>query len=247
MAKPTSRDEFVQHCLRRLGHPVIKINVDSDQIADRVDDAVQKFHNWHMDGTKEVFLKVQVDQLDIDNEYFDIAEEIIYITQLIHMPSGNFSEFSAERQLALQSLNSFTSSGGLVGYNQLQSSMSLLDWMFNEKTRINFNRHTDKLFLPGTNFSADFSVGDFIIADAYESLDGTTYPDIWNDEWLKKYATAMIKEQWGNNLSKFTNVQLPGGIELDGATIKQEAKDEITELDEELKLKYTAPEDFFMG
>jgi hypothetical protein len=88
---------------------------------------------------------------------------------------------------------------------------------------------------------------EYIIIEGYRLLDPDTYTDVWNDRWLKKYATAMIKKQWGNNLKKFEGLQMPGGVTFNGQKIYDEAEDELKALDEDLIRSYSLPVTDMMG
>jgi hypothetical protein len=88
---------------------------------------------------------------------------------------------------------------------------------------------------------------EYIIIECYRKIDPTDFTDIYNDMWLKKYATALVKYQWGENLSKFQGIALPGGVTLDGSQMKSEAQEEITKLEEESRLNYEMPVMDMMG
>ena len=113
-----------------------------------------------------------------------------------------------------------------------------LEEVFVGKKPIRFNRHTDRLYID-MDWESDVAVDDYIIIDCYQTIDGDTYSDVWNDRWLLRYSTALFKRQWGMNLSKFAGVQLPGGITLDGPRILQEATDEINKLEEDMMSSYS--------
>jgi hypothetical protein len=126
------------------------------------------------------------------------------------------------------------------------TNFSLVEHLFSIQPTLLFNRKQDRVYLE-TDWDDKFDVGTILIIEAYRILDPATYPQVYNDMFLKKYATALIKQQWGSNLKKFTGVTLPGGITLDGQTIFSEATEEIIKIEEEMSLKYELPPDGFIG
>ena len=244
----TSKTLLKEYCLRRLGHPVIEINVDEEQCDDRVSDALQYFAEYHFDGVEKVFLKHTITQDDIDNEYIAMADPVISVVRVLPIPNFNAFQtgfFNEEFQLRIQDLNTFTGSS-LINWQMSLQNWSMVDHLFTVTPTIHFNRKQNKLYLE-TNWSDKFSVGDILIIEAYRILDPTTYTEIYDDMFLKKYTAALIKRQWGENLKKFEGVQLPGGVTLNGKTIYDEAVDEINKIEEEMNLKWELPPDGFMG
>ena len=244
----TTRQNLIDYCLRRLGSPVTEINVDDDQVSDRIDDAIEFFQEYHFDGVEKVFLKHIITQTDITNEYIDVVDPIISVLRVLPIPNFNSFQsgfFNEEYQLRLNDLDSFTGSS-LIHWAMSLANFSLVEHLFSIQPTLLFNRKQNKMYLE-TNWADRFSVGTIIIIEAYRALDPTTYTEVYNDMFLKKYATALIKQQWGSNLKKFTGVTLPGGITLDGQTIFSEALEEITKIEEEMSLKYELPPDGFIG
>ena len=244
----TSKVLLKEYCLRRLGHPVIEINVDEEQCDDRVSDALQYFAEYHFDGVEKVFLKHTITQTDIDNEYIAMADPVISVIRVLPIPNFNAFQtgfFNEEFQLRIQDLNSFTGSS-LINWQMSLQNWSMVDHLFTVTPTIHFNRKQNKLYLE-TNWSDKFSVGDILIVEAYRILDPSTYTEIYDDMFLKKYTAALIKRQWGENLKKFEGVQLPGGVTLNGKTIYDEAVDEINKIEEEMNLKWELPPDGFLG
>jgi hypothetical protein len=244
----TTRQNLIDYCLRRLGAPVTEINVDDDQVSDRIDDAIEFFQEYHFDGVEKVFLKHTITQTDIDNEYIDVVDPVISVLRVVPIPDFNAFQtgfFNEEYQLRLNDLENFSGSA-LINWAMSQSNFSLVEHLFSIQPTMLFNRKQNKMYLE-TNWADRFSVGTIIIIEAYRALDPVTYTEVYNDMFLKKYATALIKQQWGSNLKKFTGVTLPGGITLDGQTIFSEALEEITKIEEEMSLKYELPPDGFIG
>ncbi len=245
----TSRTTLQDYCLRRLGHPVIEINVDDEQMSDRLDDALEYFAEYHFDGVEKVFLKHTLTQDDIDNEYIamddpasPVGGPVVGVIRVLPIPNFNAFQtgfFNEEFQLRIQDLNTFTGSSMLNWQMSLQN-FSMIDHLFTVNASLLFNRKQNNLYLE-TNWSDKFTVGDILIIECYRMLDPAQYTEVYNDMFLKKYTTALIKRQWGENLKKFEGVQLPGGVTLNGKTIYDEAVEEITKIEEEMNLKYELP------
>ena len=244
----TSKALLKEYCLRRLGHPVIEINVDEEQCDDRVSDALQYFAEYHFDGVEKVFLKHTITQDDIDNEYIAMADPVISVIRVLPIPNFNAFQtgfFNEEFQLRIQDLNTFTGSS-LINWQMSLQNWSMVDHLFTVTPTIHFNRKQNKVYLE-TNWADKFSVGDILIIEAYRILDPTTYTEIYDDMFLKKYTAALIKRQWGENLKKFEGVQLPGGVTLNGKTIYDEAVEEINKIEEEMNMKWELPPTGLLG
>jgi hypothetical protein len=260
----TSRTLLKDYCLRRLGHPVIEINVDDEQCDDRLNDALEFFAEYHFDGVEKVFLKHSVTQTDITNEYIDMADPdltttpaqtkyidggpVISIRRVL--PIANFNAFQTgffneEFQLRIQDLNTFSGSS-LLNWQMSLQNFSMVDHLFTVNPTVLFNRRQNKLFIE-TDWATKFTVGDWLIVECYRVLDPTTNTEVYNDMFLKKYCTALIKRQWGENLKKFEGVQLPGGVTLNGRAIYDEAVEEIRKIEEEMNLKWELPPDGMIG
>lgn len=253
MAKPTSRSELKNYALRKLGFPVIEINVDDDQLDDRIDDALSMYQQFHYDGVEKTYLKHQITAGDISNTYISMPSTVIGVTRIFPLAtdsvnstaSGNFNMFDLTYQLRLNELYDFTSAD-YVYYALAKQHIRTLDLLFLGEQPIRFNRTNDKLYID-LNWSNKVTVGSYLIIDCYKVLDPTILTEIWSDTWLKKYTTALFKKQWGENLKKFAGVQLPGGITLNGQQIWNEASEEIEHLEEQLRDTYEEPPQFEIG
>jgi hypothetical protein len=242
-----TRAQFIDYCLRSLGAPVIEINVDIDQVEDRIDDAVEYFRQYHYDGIEKLYLKHIITAEDLANKYIVLPETIYGITKVFPIASGTSttkSIFDLQYQLRLNDLYDLTSTS-IIYYSQVMSHMALLDFMLNGKPLYRFNRLSQKLYLD-ISWGDTLVVGSYILLECYRALDPCEVEKVWSDIWLKHYATALIKKQWGSNLKKFDGMQLPGGITINGKTIWNEASDEIKELENELMSK-SSPLEFFVG
>jgi hypothetical protein len=257
MAAITSRADFKSYCLKKLGFPVIDINVDDDQVEDRIDDALQFWQDYHFDGLQKVYYIKKITQTDIDNKYLDLTEakdtsnnalEIVGVTRIFPIQDSqtSISMFDLRYQLRLNELYDFTSAS-YINYTLTQQHLRSLELMFSGEVPIRFQRHMQRLYIDWAWGYSEAPVGTTVIAECYATIDPTIYTQAWNDRWLKEYATALIKRSWGNNLKKFNGIQLPGGVTLNGDKIYQEATDEINTLHAEIGDKYGAPLEMFMN
>jgi hypothetical protein len=122
----------------------------------------------------------------------------------------------------------------------------MLEELYMGKKPIRYNRHVNKLHID-MDWNNDIAIGEYIIIDCYRVTDPDTYSDVWGDRWLARYATALIKKQWGSNLTKFEGMQLPGGLTFNGAKIYDDADNEITKLEDEMIIGYSLPVADFIG
>ena len=244
----TTRQSLIDYCLRRLGQPLIEINVDEDQLSERVDDAIEFFQEYHFDGVEKVYLKKTIEQADIENEYIDIPEAVISVLRVLPIPNFNAFQtgfFNEEYQMRLADLENFQSST-MINWAMSQTNFSLVSHLFSIQPTLLFNRKQNRMYLE-TDWTNKFTVGTILIIEAYRSLDPDTWPEVYNDMFLKKYLTALIKRQWGSNLSKYEGVQLPSGVTLNGKQIYDEAIEEINKIEEEMSLRYELPIDGLIG
>lgn len=246
MAVPTSRAEFKENCLRRLGKPVIEINVDDDQVDDRIDEALRYYWDYHFDGSEKIYFKYKITAQDKINKYITIPENIIGMVNLF--PTGSFLNqgdiFNINYQIALNDLYTLTSIS-MIPYYMAFSHIQFLQQLLVGQQPLRYNRHTNKLYL---DMSWDrVEVGEYIIVEAYEIVDPEIYTDVWADRWLQRYAACLIKQQWGTNLKKFDGMKMPGGLTFNGQRIYEEATDERTSLEKEMIYTYSLPATDMIG
>ncbi len=257
MATITDRAAFKNYCLKRLGFPVIDINVDDDQIEDRIDDALQYWHDYHFDGLQKVYYIKKIDQTDIDNRYLDLTQaqdranntlEITGVTRIfpIQDSQSSINMFDLRYQLRLNELYDFTSAS-YINYTLTQQHLRSLELMFTGEVPIRFNRHMQRLMIDWAWGQSQAPVGTTVVAECYALLDPNTYGQVWNDRWLKEYATTLIKKQWGSNLKKFGGIQLPGGVVLNGDKIYDEAEEEKKTLEADMEKNYGGILDWYMN
>jgi len=253
----TDRVSFKDYCLRRLGFPVIEINVDPDQIEDRIDDALQYWHDYHFDGLQKVYYIKSLQQQDIDNRYLDLKDatdkednplEIVGITRIFPVTDSlqSVNMFDLRYQLRLNELYDFTSAS-YINYTLTMQHLRSLELLFTGEVPIRFQRHMQRLYIDWAWGESEAPVGTVVIAEAYATINPEVYNKVWSDRWLKEYATALIKRTWANNLKKFSGLQLPGGVTLNGDKIYEEATTEIKELEQEMQDRYELPIDWYLN
>jgi len=248
MSKPGSRQELADYCLRALGAPVVEINIDDDQLGDRIDEAFQFYREYHSDATIRRYRKHQVTATDVTNEYIDIPETFIHISRVLPFQvTGGAGDFNVEYQIMLNDIYDLRGPNSVLHYAMSQQHLALVDTLFDGKDQtVRFNRHMNRLFIE-TRWGTDVKAGEFVIIEGYETVDPATFTDVYNDIFLKKYLTALIKRQWGTNLKKFGGLQLPGGVEINGQQIYDEANEEINQIEEQMQSRYEMPPLDFMG
>jgi len=315
MAKPSSRQELIDYCLRKLGHPVLEINIDDDQLEDRIDEAFEYYRNFHFDAVEKVYLTEKITSSTIlisgvnassfsdgtqitgatsgakaivngnlstnkisvfkvsgtftsgetitngnasatlttitlgnyDNKYLTLNDAVISVSRVLPFTSRTrgIDLFDVRYQILLNDLYSIQSTD-IIYYSQVKTQLQLINDLLVGIKPVRFNRHQNRLYID-MSWEDDVAIGEYIIVEAMRVLDPNTFTDIYDDDWLKKYATALIKQQWGTNLKKFEGVQLPGGVTLNGQIIYNEATEEINTLKQEVQNTYQEPIDFFTG
>mgnify|MGYP000492063255 FL=1 len=319
----SSRQGLIDYCLRRLGFPVIEINVDDDQVEDRIDDALQYFQEYHFDGVERLYLthKVTTAELkftglstpsfennemlvgntsgatcilytisgttaritnvkgaftagetvtgsisgfsraiastsfytpgDIQNGYLPLPDSVIGVIRVLPVngPSSGMNNrnnmFDLIYQFRLNDMYNLLSAD-MVYYTQVQQHLSMLDMLLVGDRSFKYNRKMDKMYID-MNWEEVLNPDDFIVIECYRILDPSTYAQVYDDMSLKRYATALIKRQWGENMKKYGGIQLPGGVILNGREIYEEAVEEITTIENEMQLKSELPVDFMVG
>ena len=280
MAKPATRQQLIDYCLRRLGAPVLEINVDDDQIDDLVDDALQYFSERHFDGVERMYLKYKITQGDIDrgrakntdgvgivtttatsidtgagsftssfyetSNFIQIPDSVTGIEKIFKFDTSSISGgmFSLKYQIFLNDMYYFNSVE-LLQYAMVKSYLEDIDFLLTTDKQVRFNKRQDRLYLD-IDWGAQ-SAGNFMVIDCYRALNPDSFTQVYNDSFLKRYLTALIKRQWGQNLSKFRGVKLPGGIELNGGEILQQAEQELSDIKSRMSMEYELPPYDFIG
>ena len=241
MAVPTTRVEFKEYCLRALGKPVIEINVDDDQVEDRIDESLRFYWDYHFDGTEKVYYKHQITSEDKTNKYITLPENIIGAVRVFPIgdPSIRSDDlFNIRYQIALNDLYTLTAYSMLPYYMAMQHLALISEFLVGQQP-IRYSRHRDRLYID-TKWD-NYNVGDFLLIEAYEVVDPETFPDVWADRWLQNYCIQKIKYQWGANLTKFIGMQLPGGVQFNGEKIMNDSKDELDKMEKDMILNYSLP------
>jgi hypothetical protein len=246
MALPTNRKDFKNYCLRKLGAPVIEINVDDDQVEDRIDEALRYFWDYHFDGSDKIYFKYQVQPEDITNRYVTMPENIIGVVNLFEIGQALNTNnlFNIRYQIALNDLYTLTSVS-MVPYYMAMQHVQFLEQMLVGKQPLRYNRHMNRCYI-----DMDWSIinpGDYLIIEAYQIVDPDQFTRCWGDRWLARYTECLIKEQWGQNLKKFEGMQLPGGLKFNGQKIYDEAVIERAALEKEMIYTYSLPVTDFIG
>lgn len=242
-----NRQDLIDYCLRRLGAPVIQIDVDTTQLEDRIDEAIQYYQEYHSDAIHDMYFKHQITADDVTNGYVTLPEDLTVVKRVLPLNAANTSSgmFNAQYQMALNDVYMLRGGigGGVSQYVQTMSYISMINDMFSGLDQTRFNRNMNALYF------VDYTIteGDWIVIDGSKILDPQTYTDVYNDMFLKRYATALIKRQWASNIKKFDGMQLPGGVTFNGQQLFDEANTEIEKIEEEMQLRYEEPVDFFLG
>ena len=271
MAIPTTKATFKSYCLRALGFGVIDINVSDDQVDDRIDEALQYFAQYHYDGVEKMYLKYQITQGDVDRaasndtttatdsvdssitasfkegkNFIPMPSSVVSVIQIFPFDDqATNNMFDIRYQLRLNDLYDFSSTS-IIHYQMTMQQLDFLSHILVGEKPIRFNQHQNRLYID-MDFSNDVSVGDFLIIECYRKIDPATYTDIFDDIYLKRYATALIKRQWGANLSKFNGVAMLGGVTMNGEAIYSQAIDELNRLEEQIQLSFETPIDYMVG
>ena len=280
MAKPTTREELKEYCLRQLGAPVLEINVADEQVEDLLDDTLQYFNERHYDGVERMYLKYQVSQDDINrgkasgtdgigittttgtsnivgfgtttfnfyenSNYIQVPDSVIGIEKVFKFDSSTISDgmFSIKYQLFLNDLYQFNSIE-LLQYSMVKTYLEDIDFLLTTDKQIRFNKRQGRLYLD-IDWGSE-TKDTYLIIDCYRILDPNTFTGVYNDSFLKKYVTSLIKRQWGQNLLKFRGTRLPGGVELNGRELYEDAERELEDIKQRMTQEYELPPYDFIG
>jgi hypothetical protein len=233
MAQPHNRESFKDYCLRKLGHPVIEINVSDEQVEDRIDEAISFFRDYHYDGSQLVYLKHQLTQEELDRGWIEVSSRLLGVTRIFDLGasiSTGTGMFNVSYQFVLHNLEDITKYD-VTNYYMAMQHLEFIQEILVGKPMIRYNRHVDKLYI---DIKKDLlAPGSFIIIEAYDIVDENFYQDFWKDRWLQNYAATLIKEQWGSNITKFEGMQLIGGVIFNGQQILNDAREERRTMEEQ--------------
>jgi len=271
MAIPTTKATFKSYCLRALGFGVIDINVSDDQVDDRIDEALQYFAQYHYDGIEKMYLKYQVTEADITraasnttttatdsidntitasfgegNGFIPMPSSVVSVIQIFPFDDSSTNNmFDIRYQLRLNDLYDFSSTS-IIHYEMTMQQLDHLSHILVGEKPLRFNQHQNRLYID-MDWSHDVNAGEYLIIECYRKIDPASYSDIFDDIYLKRYATALIKRQWGANLSKFSGVAMLGGVTMNGETIYSQAIEELNNLEEQIQLSFETPIDYMVG
>jgi hypothetical protein len=246
MSLPTNRTEFKEWCLRALGKGAIDINVTDEQVEDRIDEALQKYWEYHFDGSEKVYLKHEVNANNMNDGWIPIPDNILGVTNVFDF-QGSISQasmFDIRYQIALNDLYSITSVS-MVPYYMTFQHLELLQQLLVGRQPLRFNRKTGKLYID-MNWNK-VEPGRFIIVEAYGLVDPDDFAGVWKDQWLLKYATELIKRQWGSNLKKYSQIGMVGAVQFNGQPIYDEAEENIKLLEAALINDYSGTLEMLIG
>ena len=271
MAIPTTKATFKSYCLRALGFGVIDINVSDDQADDRIDEALQYFAQYHYDGIEKMYLKYQVTAADITraatnttttatdtidntvtasfgegNGFIPMPSAVVSVLNIFPFDDqATNNMFDIRYQLRLNDLYDFSSTS-IIQYQMTMQHLDYLSHILVGEKPVRFNQHQNRLYID-MDWANDISAGEYLIIECYRKIDPASYTDIFDDIYLKRYATALIKRQWGANLSKFSGVAMLGGVTMNGETIYTQAQEELERLEEQIQLSFETPIDYMVG
>ena len=303
MARPNTRATFKEYCLRSLGKPVIDINVDEDQIEDRIDEAVQYFSQYHTDGVERMYLKYKVtaddkvrlrknndftvfepgtyaDNIELETatntdspgdligedghaihlegsnlvstkyeenqNYLVIPDSVLSVINVFPLSDrANLNMFDVRYQLRLNDLYDFSSTS-IVHYEMTMRHLDFLDHILVGEKPIRFNTLSNRLYID-MDWAEDIDADEYLIIECYRQLDPTQHTRMFDDIMLKRYAIALIKRQWGQNLSKFNGTAMLGGVTLNGPELFSTAIQEQQKLEEEIRLNFEEPPHIMQG
>jgi hypothetical protein len=267
MAKPNSRESLIDYAYRRLGAPVIEINVDYEQAEDRLDEALDFFKERHFDGVEKGFFAHKITEEDKVNKYIQTnllgpingpsgdaptGKDILSVVKVFQFGQfANINMFDIRYQLALsdyfginRGLNAAVSQG-LASYDSTKRYINMIEDFFQPEKAVRFSKVTNRLHID-MNWD-EIQTDEYLMIESYVALSPEIYTEIFDDRLLKKYFTALIKRQWGSNLAKYDGVQMPGGVVLRGGQIYSEALAEIDRVEQEVYTQYELPVDFMTG
>ena len=272
MAVPSTKATLKSYCLRALGDGVIDINVSDDQADDRLDEALQYFAQYHYDGIERMYLKHQITQAELDRGventttaatdkvdsditanwlegkgFIPVPDTIVSVVNVFPLndTGGGGNLFDVRYQLRLNDLYDFSSTS-VIHYQMTMNQLDYLEHILVGETPIRFNQHQNRLYID-MDWTNKMNAGEYLVIECYRKLDPTSYTDIYDDIYLKRYATSLIKKQWGANLSKFSGVAMLGGVTMNGTDIYSQAIEEQNKLEEEIQLAFELPVNYMVG
>ncbi len=250
MALATNRLQFKERLMRELGYPVIKINVSEEQVEDRIDDALERFYRFHFDGSERHYFVRVLSADDAATGTITMDPDVIGVARVMPLQGTQTTGsllFNVPYQIMMSEIFGQNGSGGVAdgigNYVMARHQLNLLQEFLIGQVLFRYNEKTNTLYLDVT--SSKLVEGGMVCVECFRkttAYDGNpgTFPDVWSDDWLRKYAVALVRLQWGDNMSKFGNVQLPGGVTMNGPETVQRAKSDLRDLEVELRENWVA-------
>jgi hypothetical protein len=272
----TTRQEFIDYTLRRLGAPVIQINVDPQQIEDRLDEALKYMHERHFDfnqralfvhlitsneSSEKVFdvstfgpaLGAQVrTNSDGTTGYWPVANDIVSISK-VYAPSNQVGDYMFDLRYQMTLFDFFGLYFNQSGYPMGPMASYMESMSYIKLVNDVFNYPMSFTFTKTTERlfietdKHNLTSGNYLMIEAYVKIDEDQYPKVWQDRLFQTYFSALVKKQWAQNLMKFSGVPLPGGAQLNAGAIMQDAMREIQEIEAQLLRNYELPIDPLIG
>jgi hypothetical protein len=234
MAQPTTRNEFKEYILRKLGAPVIEINVADEQVDDRIEEAVSFWREYHYNGSQLIYLKHEITADDISNGYVTLPTDILGISGIFNInasTSVGSGMFNVNYQFVLNNVEDMNAYG-MSNYYMTMQHIGMMQEVLVGMQHIRYNRHVNRLYIDTSK--ENIIEGNYVLIEAYDIIDPSMHIEVWSDRWLQNYAAQLVKEQWGSNLTKFTGMQLIGGVAFNGEAILSEAREERKAMEEEV-------------
>lgn len=235
LENPQNRDELIEHCKMRIGEPMFKINITQMQARLRVKEAVRKFLDYHFDATERAWIKQEITPAIASNKFITVPEFVVGVDKILNMKPNMFRDvnmigssiFSILNRNLLQNVET-SNKVDVYLYNR---EVSEWEEIWRPTPHYDFNRTTKVLKIDTSG--SNLIVGDFIMYRAAVDISFSN-GDFFSNDWLIRYTSCLIKEQWGENLSKFKDIQLPGGHSYSADDIASKAAEEKVKLLEEL-------------
>jgi hypothetical protein len=231
MAVPTSRNEFKNFVMRKIGAPVIQINVADEQVDDRIDEAISFWNDYHYNGFEHIYIKHLVTEGEITQGYIEIPDEVLGVTRIFNIGSSismGGGMWNVQYQYVLNNMSELTNGSISNFWMYMQNIEFVQEWMVGVPI-IRYNRHVNRLHID----DKDLTEGMWIVIEAYSTVSQDDFYRMWSDRWLQNYAAVLIQEQWGLNLGKFTGMQLMGGVQFNAAEILANARADRQRMEEE--------------
>jgi hypothetical protein len=233
MARPTTRDEFIEYALTRLGKGALTVNVTDEQLEDRLDDALQFLQEYHYDFIESEYFKHEVTQPEFEAREINIPERIITVNRIFRLPNNISNPFDTRYQFALSDLNTYGSID-LIGYTMTRSHLNMLNQLLSPDKAVRFSRIKGKLKID-TDWRLNIPPTTNLMLNCNIIVNPEDHEKLWDSRRFKEYYTALIKNQWADNMGKMKDVTLIGGVKVNAETLKKQAQEEIEKIEKAIR------------